>query len=187
MSSDQGALRQPTRRVGSPRARRADEVPRLGGALRRNRLQPAIWPEPSQLSFIILHQMICPERIIWIIHVGSYRPFPFRRPEVAAGMADARMGLGPSHYGSGLFLTAPRRTGKSTFMREDLVPALKDRGVLTTYVDLWEDRQRDPGCSSLTLCGPLFALSTVPAGTKRVVRWWCRTSSCCACRPTAQS
>jgi hypothetical protein len=30
-------------------------------------------------------------------------------------------------------------------MREDLVPALKARGVVTTYVDLWEDRQRDPG------------------------------------------
>ncbi len=60
-------------------------------------------------------------------------------------MADALMGLGPFHYGSGLFLAAPRRTGKSTFMREDLVPALKARGVVTTYVDLWEDRQRDPG------------------------------------------
>ena len=72
-------------------------------------------------------------------------PFLFRRPDIASGMADALMGLGPFHYGSGLFLAAPRRTGKSTFMREDLVPALKDRGVLTTYVDLWEDRQRDPG------------------------------------------
>ena len=75
----------------------------------------------------------------------SPAPFLFRRPEIATGMADALMGLGPFHYASGLFLAAPRRTGKSTFMREDLVPALNDRGVLTTYVDLWEDRQRDPG------------------------------------------
>jgi hypothetical protein len=76
---------------------------------------------------------------------GPTAPFLFRRPEIASGMADALMGLGPFHYGSGLFLAAPRRTGKSTFMREDLVPALKDRGILTSYVDLWEDRQRDPG------------------------------------------
>ncbi len=76
---------------------------------------------------------------------ASSAPFLFRRPEIASAMADALMGLGPFHYGSGLFLAAPRRTGKSTFMREDLVPALKDRGVLPTYVDLWEDRQRDPG------------------------------------------
>lgn len=70
--------------------------------------------------------------------------FLFRRPQVAEGIADGLMGLGPFHYGSGLFLAAPRRTGKSTFMREDLIPVLADRGVLTTYVDLWADRQRDP-------------------------------------------
>jgi hypothetical protein len=29
-------------------------------------------------------------------------------------------------------------------MRDDLRSALKDQGVLTTYVDLWEDKQRDP-------------------------------------------
>ena len=71
-------------------------------------------------------------------------PFLFRRPQIAEGFADALMGRGPFNYGSGLFLAAPRRTGKSTFMREDLIPALTARGVLTTYVDLWADRQRDP-------------------------------------------
>jgi hypothetical protein len=67
--------------------------------------------------------------------LASSAPFLLWRPEVASGMADALMGLGPFHYGSGLFLAAPRRTGKSTFMREDLVPAPKDRGMLTTYVE----------------------------------------------------
>ena len=71
-------------------------------------------------------------------------PFLFRRPDIANGMADGLLGRGPFHHGSGLFLAAPRRTGKSTFMREDLMPALKTREVLTTYVDLWSDRQRDP-------------------------------------------
>jgi len=46
---------------------------------------------------------------------------------------------------NGLFLTAPRRTGKSTFLRIDLRPALEARGVVVVYVDLWADLKRDPG------------------------------------------
>lgn len=40
---------------------------------------------------------------------------------------------------------APRRPGKSTFVREDLRPALESRGALVVYADLWADRQADPG------------------------------------------
>lgn len=76
--------------------------------------------------------------------MDSNTSFIFRRPDLATRLVDDMMGRGPFHYGSGLFLAAPRRTGKSTFMRDDLRPALKDQGVLTTYVDLWEDKQRDP-------------------------------------------
>ncbi len=75
---------------------------------------------------------------------GEATPFLFHRPQVAEGIVDGLTGLGPFHYGSGLFLAAPRRTGKSTFMREDLIPALARRDVLASYVDLWTDRQRDP-------------------------------------------
>ncbi|HET8746280.1 MAG TPA: hypothetical protein VFM98_11795, partial [Ramlibacter sp.] len=46
---------------------------------------------------------------------------------------------------SGLFLAAPRRTGKSTFLREDLRPALERQGALVIYADLWADRATDPG------------------------------------------
>ena len=46
---------------------------------------------------------------------------------------------------SGVFLSAPRRTGKSTFIREDLVPKLTSLGVEVIYVDLWADRAEDPG------------------------------------------
>lgn len=45
---------------------------------------------------------------------------------------------------SGMFLAAPRRTGKSTFLREDLIPAMAARGWVTVYVDLWSDKGRDP-------------------------------------------
>ncbi len=46
---------------------------------------------------------------------------------------------------NGLFLTAPRRTGKSTFLQADLKPALETLGVVVVYVDLWADQRRDPG------------------------------------------
>lgn len=45
---------------------------------------------------------------------------------------------------NGLFLAAPRRTGKSTFLQRDLKPALKALGVVVVYVDLWSDPHRDP-------------------------------------------
>lgn len=46
---------------------------------------------------------------------------------------------------NGLFLAAPRRTGKSTFLQSDLAPELVKRGVVVVYVDLWADQKRDPG------------------------------------------
>lgn len=70
-------------------------------------------------------------------------PAIFRRPELASRMASALM----SHdHASGLFLTAPRRTGKSTFIQRDLTPALeREHGALVLYADLWRRRSEDPG------------------------------------------
>lgn len=46
---------------------------------------------------------------------------------------------------NGLFLAAPRRTGKSTFLQGDLKPLLEQQGIVVVYVDLWADLRRDPG------------------------------------------
>ena len=46
---------------------------------------------------------------------------------------------------SGVFLAAPRRTGKSTFVREDLRPAFERAGALVVYADLWANPTTDPG------------------------------------------
>lgn len=51
--------------------------------------------------------------------------------------------FGDAH--NGLFLAAPRRTGKTTFLRGDLRPALERAGAVVVYVDLWADAARDPG------------------------------------------
>lgn len=46
---------------------------------------------------------------------------------------------------NGLFLAAPRRTGKTTFLQMDLRPALELAGVVVVYVDLWAHDDQDPG------------------------------------------
>lgn len=70
----------------------------------------------------------------------------FPRTTLAQELVTALQGkalLGDAH--NGLFLAAPRRTGKSTFLQSDLRPALQAAGVVVVYVDLWADARRDPG------------------------------------------
>lgn len=70
----------------------------------------------------------------------------FKRTGLASDIADKVLFTSPtSASSSGLFLAAPRRTGKSTFLREDLRPQLEAKGALVLYVDLWDNRQTDPG------------------------------------------
>jgi hypothetical protein len=70
----------------------------------------------------------------------------FHRTELAAAIARVILTVAPASASpSGLFLAAPRRTGKSTFLREDLRPALEAAGALVVYADLWENRKADPG------------------------------------------
>jgi len=45
---------------------------------------------------------------------------------------------------SGVFLSGIRRIGKTTFLRQDLVPTLEGMGALVIYVDLWADRSKSP-------------------------------------------
>lgn len=70
--------------------------------------------------------------------------FVFRRESLAMTIADGLIGEGLHDYSSGLFLAAPRRTGKSTFLREDLLPQCDKHDWLAVYVDLWADREKDP-------------------------------------------
>jgi hypothetical protein len=45
---------------------------------------------------------------------------------------------------SGLFISGLRRTGKTTFLVADLIPALEARGAIVIYIDLWTDVQANP-------------------------------------------
>ncbi len=67
----------------------------------------------------------------------------FPRPALAKQIADDLMGKNPwSDGANGMFLTAPRRTGKSDFLRLDLLPLLEKQGLVVVYVDLWADKNR---------------------------------------------
>ena len=66
------------------------------------------------------------------------------RKLLAEALARDLAGESFADYSSGMFLAAPRRTGKSTFLRNDLIPECKARGWLPVYVDLWMNREVDP-------------------------------------------
>ncbi len=69
----------------------------------------------------------------------------FPRPELATRIASTLDGRELFGDGlNGLFLAAPRRTGKSTFLRKDLAPELAGRGYSVIYVDLWSAPRIDP-------------------------------------------
>ncbi len=95
-------------------------------------------------------------------------PFVFHRPDLAKRMADVTLGLDPLGGSSGLFLAAPRRTGKSTFLTVDLLPELRRRGAIPVYADLWSDRTRDPAALILEAVGS--ALRDTESGLSRAAR-----------------
>lgn len=70
----------------------------------------------------------------------------FHRTELAQQMAKQLLQPGVLDEGlrSGLFLAGVRRTGKTTFLQADLVPALEAAGALVIYVDLWSNTQANP-------------------------------------------
>lgn len=76
----------------------------------------------------------------------------YRRPELAAQMAKQLLHPGVLDEGlrSGLFLSGLRRTGKTTFLLNDLIPALEEAGALVIYVDLWSDTQTSPAALVLS-------------------------------------
>lgn len=51
---------------------------------------------------------------------------------------------------SGLFLSGQRRTGKTTFLRHDLIPELERHGAVVIYVDLWSDTRVSPATLVMT-------------------------------------
>lgn len=70
----------------------------------------------------------------------------FHRTELAVRMAQQLVHPGALDEGlrSGLFISGLRRTGKTTFLLNDLVPALEQTGAIVIYVDLWSNTEANP-------------------------------------------
>ena len=70
----------------------------------------------------------------------------FHRPEYAAQLSRQLLHPGVLEEGvrSGVFLSGIRRVGKTTFVRQDLIPALEEEGAVVIYVDLWTDVSKSP-------------------------------------------
>jgi hypothetical protein len=45
---------------------------------------------------------------------------------------------------SGLFISGPRRVGKTTFLKFDLIPELEEQGAIVIYMDLWVQPKANP-------------------------------------------
>ncbi len=77
----------------------------------------------------------------------------FLRPQLAVEMTKQLLKPTALEIGfrSGLFLSGLRRTGKTTFLKNDLIPALEEGGALVIYVDLWSD-SRPSSTSSWRSC-----------------------------------
>ncbi|ANT61744.1 hypothetical protein AYJ57_14765 [Salipiger sp. CCB-MM3] len=96
------------------------------------------------------------------------REFYVGRKELAEAIA-GRLSLDPLMGSpSGLLLAAPRRTGKSTFLRRDLLPVLEARGDHPVLVDLWADRKADPG--QLIADALAAEITALPTPTEKALR-----------------
>lgn len=91
----------------------------------------------------------------------------YRRPELAAQMATQLLHPGVLDEGlrSGLFLSGMRRTGKTTFLLNDLIPALEEAGALVIYVDFWSDTQTSPAALVLSAVKKTLAELQTPASS----------------------
>jgi hypothetical protein len=70
----------------------------------------------------------------------------YNRTQLAADVARQilRPGVLEQTLQSGLFISGPRRVGKTTFLKFDLIPELEKQGAIVIYVDLWVQPQANP-------------------------------------------
>ena len=66
---------------------------------------------------------------------------------------------------SSITIFAPRRTGKTAFVRNDLTPAAQEKGYAVVYVDLWQTRQT-PGAALLHALEMALAPTTLSGKLK---------------------
>lgn len=92
----------------------------------------------------------------------------FKRKALAEELVRALAGETIADYSSGMFLAAPRRTGKSTFLKNDLIPECAAREWLPVYVDLWVNQEANP--ADLISGAIAEALSAYESGAQKLAK-----------------
>ena len=85
----------------------------------------------------------------------------FNRPKLAAKLADRVLAR------ERVALFGPRQTGKTSLLREEVMPLLVERGALAVYIECWADKTDPLGSINYALQKALDALLVDPVGLKR--------------------
>ncbi len=92
----------------------------------------------------------------------------FNRPKLASAVAERVVSR------ERLALFGPRQTGKTTRLREEVIPPLEDRGTVAVYLECWADKTDRLGSINYAMQKALDTLKVSPKGHKcehAVVDW----------------
>ena len=88
----------------------------------------------------------------------------YQRPKLAAKLADRVLAQ------SRIALFGPRQTGKTTLLREEVMPLVETRGAVAVYLECWADKTDALGSITYALRKALETLKVSPKGLKRTAR-----------------
>ena len=88
----------------------------------------------------------------------------FNRPKLAAQLADR------ARAKERIALFGPRQTGKTSLLREEVMPLLEKQGAYAVYIECWADKMDPLGSINYALQKALDNLLVEPAGLKRKLK-----------------
>ena len=88
----------------------------------------------------------------------------FNRPKLSTQLAERAVGK------ERIALFGPRQTGKTSLLREEVIPQLEKLGALAIYVECWADKSDALGSINYSLQKALDTLLVEPAGLKRKLK-----------------
>ena len=88
----------------------------------------------------------------------------FFRPKLASSLAERVLGQ------SRIALFGPRQTGKTTLLREEVVPLIEERGGVAVYLECWADKTDPLGSINYAMRKALDTMKVSPKGPKRTAR-----------------
>ena len=86
------------------------------------------------------------------------------RPKLALSLVDRVL----AHHRIALF--GPRQTGKTTLLREEVMPLIEERGALPIYLECWADKTDPLGSINYAMRKALDTLKVGPRGLRRTAR-----------------